>query len=1237
MLANAAAAAFYGKCLITLPAAGVARSHIQERGMSPTTVKAFAMGYAPDGYFRVKGEWGKGSLVHHLRDLGFTPIEIIEAGLATRTNSAQRKGAPEKSSTATSHDSVKTDDDYSSLIDRFRNRLVVPIFDSRGANVLGFGARILQPEETDNSGYKAPKYINSPESPVFQKKNVLFGQHCAREAVREMRKTDTSGEVGPDRGSVVIVEGYMDAISLWEAGIHEVVASMGTALTMEQLSNAARTAGTHGGGSKIIVSACFLFITLILTITFHVYIYVCEGRIVLCFDGDEAGLNAIERLCTGSLLSKTTETYVVEILVATLPSGVKDPGEYIESRSPKNKARAGEEFRKSVINTAKDWTAWYLDRLLSRYDDAALRGTAGSFADICNRVSDFLSGFPNPAERTKRAHDVAGSLADIVSGKSDSGGGSNALRIQLETDLVNMVTRKAVARESIERRIESLEGYSPDATNQILAKMTEGDGVSASDDSSKLSSRAIRAMNKADLMRRPDSIVNVNIKGVSRRTSFDKEGGYNGRRRARIQRSSKKWVQPPLTPHFSGFDFENPSDVDWLNLPREKVRESYLLTHNDCIALRFLPFLLRILLKWKRKKSDLTLGTAMDGERYAKARAARVGEEHVSDLFLDDLVYFNSNDYHGHQFLTEDAVDAGYSNVEVARDGTIFEHGVGTLVRLDAHTLADAAEVKILRNIVKFGRARMAMIHSLATSDATGSKNQIEWNQPERAWLFERLVNQSNLIPREILSQGRIQDLRKFLAALPDAPAGAFGVDSTVSKVSASLDAKDSVDPINGEVGSADIPSPTGSNDIEAPKQVSSSYADSAIDIRNSIDEANTPSDIHDIESWAASYDPSMFDDAYSVAEFEKSEQNSSLSPIEAVPVFQEVEVINMKSEMSPGCLDIFFASEEDLFAATYDDSVSRELRAELEVQEAHATLLRASALKQLAAVKEEWLAVGRALTDRLEGHNVTVDGNQAPVEEATSTPDVFIDMNCMSIDSLKEHFATVATRLQDISETVYHLDVSAKRIGSRLMDYSNADGIEGRLSVAQQEELASMVDKHVESLPRNWKAPEMAEASSMYRSHNNRDPMLGWGDDYSLDRIESFEDDMAQISANWGEWANDDFVWSPEGQVDSVKLSNRVASTVPNVLDNFELEARLDEDDESLEDALHRLDSEWSGWDSDYVQMPRGDAKTSDLGGTGFTDGYGEIASPRDASEDESKGPKVEDCAKPEFGSVFD
>lgn len=322
-----------------------------------------------------------------------------------------------------------------------------------------------------------------------------------------------------------------------------------------------------------------------LTLVCLVLIDSSTGRIVLCFDSDEAGVNAIERLCTGSLLMKTAETFVVEILVATLPSGVKDPAEYFESGDKRSRSRIGEQFRKEVVDTAKDWTVWYLDSLLSGYDEMALRGTAGSFSDICDRVSEFLSRFPNLAERTKRAHDVAGSLADVISGGSDSGQVSNALRIQLESDLVNMVARKAGVRESIERRIESVDGSSPDVTNQKLMKMTKGDGMSPSDDSSKLSTRALKALKKGDLPVPSDSIAKGSRKITSRRrssnTGSDSFGSRQGVRRRMRRSSTTKLSQLPLTPHFCGFHFENQSDADWLNLPREKVRTPTVLLSSN--------------------------------------------------------------------------------------------------------------------------------------------------------------------------------------------------------------------------------------------------------------------------------------------------------------------------------------------------------------------------------------------------------------------------------------------------------------------------------------------------------------------------------------------------------------------------------------------------------------------------------------------------------------------------------
>lgn len=254
MLANAAAAAYYGECLMTLPSAGQGRSYLIDRGLSPTTVRKFAIGYAPDAYFESKrSNWGKGSLVHRLREMKFTPDEIIDAGLATRTKRGRQEDILEKGAISATENATNTINmDYSTLMDRFRGRLMVPIFDSTGKQVLGFGGRILpQKEESKDSKFKAPKYLNSPESLVFHKSHVLFGQHNAREAVTHAKsKPSPSSEANKLRrneGEIVIVEGYLDAISLSEAGVDEVVACMGTALTAEQLASAAITAGTRGG------------------------------------------------------------------------------------------------------------------------------------------------------------------------------------------------------------------------------------------------------------------------------------------------------------------------------------------------------------------------------------------------------------------------------------------------------------------------------------------------------------------------------------------------------------------------------------------------------------------------------------------------------------------------------------------------------------------------------------------------------------------------------------------------------------------------------------------------------------------------------------------------------------------------------------------------------------------------------------------------------------------------------
>ena len=297
LLANSVAADFYAKSLITSPAAGSARSHLFERGVAPGLVRTFALGYAPDSYFTVEQQkdsnsksrfdnWGKGSLVERLAEMNFEPKEIVEAGLATVTSAAKnrlsairyRSSIVDDGDKTDTHGSTNTNDkkqsrkkegelQYSDLIDRFRGRLIIPIFDSCGKNIVGFGGRDLDEgkihkskeienatKETKKQTFKSPKYLNSPESLVFDKKTLLFGLNSAHAALQNCKKTSEEGNISKDdepslptvldkKPSLVIVEGYFDVISLYGAGVLKAVASMGAALTSQQLEKVADTLG----------------------------------------------------------------------------------------------------------------------------------------------------------------------------------------------------------------------------------------------------------------------------------------------------------------------------------------------------------------------------------------------------------------------------------------------------------------------------------------------------------------------------------------------------------------------------------------------------------------------------------------------------------------------------------------------------------------------------------------------------------------------------------------------------------------------------------------------------------------------------------------------------------------------------------------------------------------------------------------------------------------------------------
>jgi len=177
----ATAAQYYHHLLRHAPEAEAARAYIARRGLSDDMVERFLLGYSLPGWERARA---------YLTERGYTVEELVKAGLLVQR------------------------EDGSATYDRFRDRAMIPIRDAKG-RVIGFGARTLDPEGV-------PKYINSPQTPLFDKSQTLFGLDLARQTIRR-------------EDQAVIVEGYMDVMQAHQAGFTNVVAQMGTALTEAQL------------------------------------------------------------------------------------------------------------------------------------------------------------------------------------------------------------------------------------------------------------------------------------------------------------------------------------------------------------------------------------------------------------------------------------------------------------------------------------------------------------------------------------------------------------------------------------------------------------------------------------------------------------------------------------------------------------------------------------------------------------------------------------------------------------------------------------------------------------------------------------------------------------------------------------------------------------------------------------------------------------------------------------------
>ena len=287
----------------------IARDYARKRGLSRETLEKFGIGYAPDAWDELKSTLA--------RKYGFADDDCISSGMLI-----EKKSDEEEIGGLFAPDKPKQRRAY----DRYRHRLMFPIWDESG-RVIAFGGRALDGGEVANSD---AKYINSPESELFHKSQVLFAWHIARPEVSK-------------RDGVIITEGYMDAIALHEGGFPNTVATLGTALTANHVALLKRMA---------------------------------PKTVWLCFDGDSAGMRAALR--TAPLFASNA----LDVKVVAMPEG-QDPDTFIREFGRDSFAQGLEE--------AVPLSRFRLQSVVGAHDmnDLAERGVAmREAAEIINDISD---------------------------------------------------------------------------------------------------------------------------------------------------------------------------------------------------------------------------------------------------------------------------------------------------------------------------------------------------------------------------------------------------------------------------------------------------------------------------------------------------------------------------------------------------------------------------------------------------------------------------------------------------------------------------------------------------------------------------------------------------------------------------------------------------------------------------------------------------------------------------------
>ncbi len=292
---NRDAARYYYQALQG-PEGGAVREYLRRRQIRRATAVNFGMGAAPDGW---------DALLNAMTQKGYTKAELLSAGLVVQNKNGR-------------------------LYDKFRNRLMLPVVDTRG-DVVAFGSRVLDKSE--------PKYMNSPETPVYSKRRVLYGLNLAKKTKRP---------------NIILCEGNLDIVTLHQAGFDNAVASMGTALTVEQTRLLSRF----------------------------------TKELVLCYDNDSAGKTATERalqILNGSEFS---------VRVLQLPRRLAD-GEYVKQDADDFIKFQGRDAFERLLGGSENGVEFRMEQVAGKYD----LSNDQARVEYSREISDLIASLPSPVER----------------------------------------------------------------------------------------------------------------------------------------------------------------------------------------------------------------------------------------------------------------------------------------------------------------------------------------------------------------------------------------------------------------------------------------------------------------------------------------------------------------------------------------------------------------------------------------------------------------------------------------------------------------------------------------------------------------------------------------------------------------------------------------------------------------------------------------------------------------------